>query len=157
VSKPIPIADSSVFTPHIGYQFIRIFGDSGLVDSTPATDALGYCNYRGQRTPGGWVDPATPNARPPAPYNGQPVCGDGNGTAQGSSADLNNTKIFQRTRITRHRIVAGVSYRYDMIVVGAEFITDVVDPGSANSGDEGKALSGTPRQSTIAVQVGAAF
>jgi hypothetical protein len=157
VSKPIPIADSSVFTPHIGYQFIRIFGDSGLVDPTPATDSLGYCNYRGQNVPGGWVDPAKPNARPDGPYTGQPVCGNPNDSSGGSSADLNNTKIFQRTRITRHRIIAGISYRYDMVVVGAEFITDVVDPGSANTGDEEKALRGTPRQSTIAVQVGAAF
>jgi hypothetical protein len=157
VSKPIPIADSSVFTPYIGYQFIRIFGDSGLVDPTPATDALGYCNYRGENVPGGWVDPANPTVRPPPPYNGQPVCGDNTGTSLGSPADLNNTKIFQRTRITRHRVVAGISYRYEMVVIGGQFITDVVDPGSANSGEEATALTGTPRQNTIALQIGAAF
>jgi hypothetical protein len=157
VSKPIPIADSSVFTPYIGYQFIRIFGDSGLVDPTPATDALGYCNYRGQNTPGGYVDPSKPGVRPPGPYNGQPVCGNGTDSNQGSAADLNNTKIFTKTRITRHRIVAGVSYRYEMVVIGGQFVTDVVDPGSANSDEEAKALSGTPRQNTIALQIGAAF
>jgi hypothetical protein len=157
VSKPIPIADSSVFTPYVGYQFIRIFGDSGLVDPTPATDALGYCNYRGQNTPGGWVDPNKPNEKPPGPYNGQPVCGNAKDSSEGSPADLNNTKIFQRTRITRHRIVAGLSYRYEMVVLGGQFITDVVDPGSANSGDEANALKGTPRQYTFAFQIGAAF
>jgi hypothetical protein len=157
VSKPIPIADSSVFTPYIGYQFIRIFGDSGLVDPTPATDALGYCNYRGQNVPGGWVDPANPGQRPPGPYNGQPVCGNAMDSSQGSPADLNNTKIFQRTRITRHRIVAGISYRYEMIVIGGQFVTDVVDPGAANDGEEEKALSGMPRQNTIALQLGGAF
>ena len=44
-----------------------------------------------------------------------------------------------------------------MVVIGGQFITDVVDPGSANSGEEAKALSGTPRQNTIALQIGAAF
>ena len=88
---------------------------------------------------------------------GKPVCGDNTGTSLGSPADLNNTKIFQRTRITRHRVVAGISYRYEMVVIGGQFITDVVDPGSANSGEEAKALTGTPRQNTIALQIGAAF
>ena len=160
VSKPIPIADSSVFTPQIGYQFIRIFGDSGLIDPTPATDAIGYCNYRGQNVPGGWVDPSSPNSRPPPSggvYDGQPVCGNGTAASPGDARDLNNTKIFQRTRITRHRIIAGISYRYEMVVMAAQFITDVVDPGSANDGAEAAALNGTSRQSTVAVQVGAAF
>jgi len=153
VSKPIPIADSSVFTPQIGYQFIRIFGDSGLIDATPATDALGYCNYRGQNTPGGFAGPAPGGGA----NDGQPVCGNGTAAAPGDSRDLNNTKIFQRTRITRHRIIAGISYRYEMVVMAAQFITDVVDPGSANTGEEAAALSGTSRQSTLAFQIGAAF
>jgi hypothetical protein len=154
ISKPIPIADSSVFTPYIGYQFIRIFGDSGLIDPTPNTDAVGYCNYQGQRVPGGW--PGDDAAHTMGPYNGQPVCGSGNST-DGSPDDLNNTKIFQKTRITRHRIVAGVSYRYEMVVIGGQFITDIVDPSSANSGAEAEALSNVPRQNTIAIQLGTAF
>ena len=155
ISKPIPIADSSVITPYIGYQFIRIFGDSGIVDPTPNTDALGYCNYQGQRVPGGF--PADNSGSPPATgYNGQPVCGDGTGQ-NGSPDDLNNSKIFARTRITRHRIVAGISYRYEMIVIGGQFITDLVDPGAANTGSTAEALATTPRQNTIALQVGAAF
>jgi len=158
VSKPIPIADSSVFTPYIGYQFIRIFGDSGLIDSTPATDAIGYCNYQGQKVPGGWTDPnLPPGTKPPGPYTGQPVCGPSDNGTDGSPADLNNTKVFQRTRITRHRIVAGISYRYEMVVVGAQYITDLVDVASANSGEEAQALTGTPRQNTIVIQGGVAF
>src|SRR5262249_5433549 len=35
VSKPLPIGGSVVLTPYIGYQWIRIFGDSGLIDMTP--------------------------------------------------------------------------------------------------------------------------
>ena len=35
VSKPLPIADSSILTPWIGFQYLWIFGDSGLVDLTP--------------------------------------------------------------------------------------------------------------------------
>ena len=51
ISKPLPIADSSVLTPWIGYQYLFIFGDSGLIDLTPATDAIGYCNYAGSAVP----------------------------------------------------------------------------------------------------------
>ena len=155
ISKPIPIADSSILTPYIGYQFIRIFGDSGVIDPTPSTDALGYCNYQGQKVPGGFAgdDPAKP---PAGGYNGQPVCGDGTGR-NGSPDDLNNSKVFQKTRITRHRIIAGISYRYEMILIGGQFITDLVDPGSSNSGAEAQALASTPRQTTLAVQVGAVF
>jgi len=168
ISKPIPIADSSVFTPYIGYQFIRIFGDSGLIDPTPATDAIGYCNYQGQKVPGGTVDPRngmptnppTTPAEIPAttgpPHNGQPACGQGNST-NGSPDDLNNTKIFQKTRITRHRLVAGVSWRYEMVTIGGQFITDLIDPGTANSGEEATALSAVGRQNTIDIQVGTAF
>src|SRR3954469_19441413 len=87
-SKPIPIADSSVLTPYIGYQFLRIFGDSGLIDATPNTDPLGYCNYQGQNVPG------TPGSK--EPFTGQPIC------QGGPPDDLNNTKTFDRTRITPH-------------------------------------------------------
>jgi hypothetical protein len=162
ISKPFPIADSSVLTPYIGYQFIRIFGDSGLIDPTPATDAVSYCNYQGQKVPGGTVNPTTgmpttpPGTASGPPYNGQPACGNGDNT-NGSPDDLNNTKIFQKTRITRHRLVAGVSWRYEMVTIGGQFITDLIDPGSANSGDEAAALATVGRQNTIAIQIGTAF
>ncbi|HEY3595620.1 MAG TPA: hypothetical protein VGL13_17155, partial [Polyangiaceae bacterium] len=137
VSKPIPIADSSILTPYVGYQFMRIFVDSGAIDATPDTDALGYCNYQGQSS------------------TGQPVCG--TASSGGSPDDLNNIGVFDNTRISRHRIVFGLSYRYEILVLGAEFITDIVAPADANNGAEAQALRGTPRQSTLAVQLGVAF
>src|SRR6185503_4682215 len=82
LSKPLPIADSSIITPWIGYQYLFIFGDSGLVDLTPGTDALGYCNYTGQNIPGN-ADPDKSVNNVPT-YDGQPVC-DG-----GSPLDFNN-------------------------------------------------------------------
>jgi hypothetical protein len=141
ISKPIAIADSSVFTPYVGYQYLKIFGDSGLVDTTPGTDQLGYCNYRGPDVPG------TPGAT--SPYSGQPVC------AGGSSADSNNSRIFNAVRISRHRLIVGLVYRYEMVLLGGQYITDVVTPGEANKGQE--AIADMPRQNIIAFQVGAVF
>ncbi|MET0593356.1 MAG: hypothetical protein ABW133_11690 [Polyangiaceae bacterium] len=154
LSKPIAIADTSVLTPYVGYQFLRIFGDSGMIDLTPRTDALGYCNYQGQRVPGGW--PGDDVNHTQGPYNGQAVCGDGSGQ-NGSPDDLSNSRIFQPARINRHRLVLGLTYRYEMILVGGQFATDVVTPENANSGTDGTSLSGVPRQSSVGVQVGAAF
>jgi hypothetical protein len=151
LSKPIPIADTSVLSPYVGYQFLRIFGDSNSVDLTPRTDALGYCNYQGQRVPGGFGGDDTNG-----PYTGQTVCGDETGR-NGSPEDLSNTRVFQQTRINRHRLVVGLAYRFEMLVVGGQFSTDVVAPASANQGKEAAALANVPRQSTIGVQVGAAF
>jgi hypothetical protein len=135
LSKPVPVADSSVLTPYVGYQFLRIFADSGPIDATPNTDALGYCNYQGQN-----------------PTTGQPVCG-----SPGSSADFNNTGVFDKARISRHRIVLGLAYRYEVLVLGAQFITDLVEPATANGGAEERALTNVARQSTIAVHAGLAF
>lgn len=144
ISKPLPIADSSVLTPFIGFQWIKIFGDSGLVDATPNTDPLGYCNYSGINVPGN----PDPNKKV---YDGQPIC---NG---GSSLDSNNSFVFDRTRINRYRLMAGVNYRYEMVFASAQYITDLVDPSDANSGAEADALKGTPRQWTLAFDVGALF
>ena len=162
ISKPIPIADSSVFTPYIGYQFIRIFGDSGLDRSDaghrrawllqlPGSKSAGRHGGSGHRQ----GHHATGTASGP-PYNGQPACGSGT-SKDGSPDDLNNTKIFPKTRITRHRLVAGLSWRYEMVTIGGQFITDLIDPGTANSGEEATALSAVGRQNTIAIQVGTAF
>jgi hypothetical protein len=154
LSKPIPIADTSVLSPYVGYQFLRIFGDSNSVDLTPRTDALGYCNYQGQKVPGGFDGDDIDHTK--GPYTGQTVCGDETGR-NGSPEDLSNTRVFQQTRINRHRLVVGLAYRFEMIVVGGQFSTDVVAPASANQGKEAAALANVPRQSTIGVQVGAAF
>jgi hypothetical protein len=154
LSKPLAIADTSVLSPYVGYQFLRIFGDASPVDLTPRTDALGYCNYQGQRVPGGWSGDDADHTQ--GPYTGQTVCGNEVGST-GSPDDLSNTRVFQQARINRHRLVFGLAYRYEMLVVGGQFITDVVAPASANTGQAATALANVPRQSAIAVQVGAAF
>ena len=150
-SKPLPIADSGVLTPYVGYQWIKIFGDTGLIDATPNTDPLGYCGYKGPRMPGteGAEEHRTDDGRPI--YNGQPVC-DG-----GSAADFNNTFVFDSARITRHRILAGLNYRYETLWLAGQFITDAVGPADANSGNMALALEGTPKQWTMAFEVGVAF
>lgn len=153
ISKSIPIAGTMVLTPYVGYSFIRIFGDSGLVDLTPNTDALNYCGYAGGNSP------ATPD--PTKTYrDGQPVCTSGN------SADFNNTAVFNPVRMTRHRLDAGLQLRFQMVRIGAHYVTDIVDPEEANTDDASQAANpanggqlenkfkGVPRQYTLAFDIG---
>jgi hypothetical protein len=145
LSKPLPIQDSSVLTPWVGYQFLWIFGDSGLVDLTPGTDAQNYCNYAGSNVPGN-QDPKKTVA------DGQPVC------AGGSPLDFNNNVVFNSVRLERHRIMAGVNYRYEMLMAGGQFITDLLPPEDAQTDDaDKKALKGEDRQWTIVLELGAMF
>jgi len=146
VSKPLPIQDSSVLTPWIGYQYLWIFGDSGLVDLTPGTDAQGYCNYAGSNVPGS----KDPNK---SYYDGQPVCKAG----AGSAADFNNNTVFAPVRVHRQRLMFGANYRYEMVTGGAQFITDIVSPSDANSGANKSDLKGEARQWTLVLQLGAHF
>jgi len=153
LSKPIPIGGSVVFTPYAGYSFVRIFGDSGLIDLTPNTDALNYCGYRGGNSP------ATPDPGKNF-FDGQPVCG------AGTSADFNNTAVFSPVRMTRHRIDAGFQLRFQMVRFGAHFVTDIVDPVEANQDEDSfttdpnnpnaevNKFDGIPRQYTLAFDVG---
>jgi hypothetical protein len=153
LSKPIPIAGSVVLTPWIGYQFLRIFGDSGLIDLTPNTDAVNHCGYRGQN------NPATPDPTKPNVFDGQPVC------KSGTSADFNNTVVFNPARLNRHRLFGGLQLRVQMIKIGGQFSYDVVDVADANklSGSDLNPYGGknpytdVKRQMTIAVDVGAVF
>lgn len=146
ISKPIPIAGTTVFTPYVGYQFLRIFGDSGLIDLTPNTDAINYCGYTGSNTP------ATPDAGKTT-RDGQPVC------AHGTSADFNNTGVFNPVRLNRHRIIAGVQLRMQMVRLGGQFMYDLVDPGDANPVKAGETnlFKGVGRQATMAFDIGAVF
>lgn len=153
LSKPFTIADSSVFTPYAGWQMAWIFGDSGLIDTTPNTDPVRQCGYVGPNVPG---TPGTPmpgtdvNGNPqPRPYDGQPVC---NG---GSPLDFNNTFVFDAVRLKRQRLIVGGQYRYEMVFLGVQYITDLVDPAAANGDD--RDLKGVPKQYTVAVNVGALF
>ena len=147
ISKPLPLADSSVLTPYVGYQYLWIFGDSGLIDTTPNTDPVGMCGYAGPNNPG---TPGTPvgSANGDKPYDGQPVC-DG-----GTPLDFNNTFVFNQVRVKRQRIILGANYRWEMVLFGVQYLTDLSDP-AATSGDDD--LKDIPRQYTMSVQVGALF
>ncbi len=146
ISKPLVIQDSQVLTPYIGYQYLWIFGDSGLVDLTPGTDALRYCNYSGQNVPGNSeTDPARAD-------NGQPVC------KGGSPLDFNNNVVFKPARLERHRLIFGLNYRYEMVMLGGQFLIDAVPPADAqNDGADKAALSGEDRQYTLSFELGAMF
>lgn len=123
ISKPIPIAGSVVVLPYAGYSYTYTFADSGLIDLTPNTDALNYCGY------GGGNSTATPD--PGKSYrDGQPVC------RAGTSADFNNTVVFDAVRLQRHRIAAGLQFRFQMVRVGAHFATDAIDAASANKNND---------------------
>ncbi len=130
ISKPLPLASQSVLSPWIGYQYLWIFGDSGLIDTTPATDPVGYCQSSGSNVPGN----ADPDPRKKSPsgvqvYDGQPVCAKG-----GSPIDFNNNVVFTPARLERQRLMFGLDYRYEMVSIGAEFITDLVSPADAQTG-----------------------
>ena len=122
LSKPIPIAGSLIITPYGGYQWIRIFGDSGLVDFTPNTDPVNACGFSGTNSP------ASPDPR--TPYrDGTPVC-----SPKGRGDDFNNTGVFTPVRLTRHRIDFGMQFRVQMVKLGVHFVTDVTSPEAANQG-----------------------
>jgi hypothetical protein len=130
LSKPLAIGGSIVFTPYLGYQYLRIFGDSGLIDLTPNTDAIAFCNSQGQNTP------ATPDPSKTYPdgstyYDGQPVCGSSSGSPA-NSADFNNNVVFTAVRMNRHRLGGGFNLRFQMMQLGVHFISDVVDVKDAN-------------------------
>jgi hypothetical protein len=152
-SKPIPIADMSVITPWVGYQYLFIWGDSGLIDLTPATDAIQACNYSGPAVPGN-PDPdktTTPGGDDHV-YDGSPVC------EGGQASDFNNNTVFDPVRLRRHRLMFGVNYRYEMVMVGGQFIMDLVKPESAQVDEESKqALAGEPSQFSFVLELGAMF
>jgi hypothetical protein len=152
VSKPLAIADSSVLTPWVGYQYLFIYGDSGLIDLTPGTDALAYCNYAGNSVPPNAKETTNANGDPASVYDGSPVC------AGGQPYDFNNNVVFDAVRLRRHRLIAGLNYRYEMVMVGGQFIMDLVPPADAQIFDEEKAhLEGEDRQYSFVFELGAMF
>jgi hypothetical protein len=148
ISKPIPLQGFSVLTPWIGVQQLWIFGNSGNIDLTPATDAQAYCGYAGPNVPG--------NPDPNKNYfDGQPVC---TNPSPGAARDFNNTVVFDDVTLERRRLLLGVGYRWEMIKGGVEFITDLSSPASAQSDTEDEAdLEGEARQWTLVLELGAAF
>ena len=150
ISKPLVIQDSSVLTPWIGYQYLWIFGDSGLVDLTPGTNAVQACGYGGQNVPGN-PDPTKTNTNGSNVYDGQQIC------RGGSARDFNNNAVFDAVRLRRQRLMFGMNYRYEMVMAGAQVITDLVSPSDANSGANKTTLKNEDRQWTLVLELGAMF
>ena len=142
-SKPITIAQSAVLTPSIGYQHLFIFGDSGVIDFTPAESALQGCGYAGPKQPG------TPGAS--EPYDGSPVC-----DSSGTVSDFNNNKVFTPVRLQRQRLTFGLSYRYEILTFGGQLMVDVFDQTKINK-DDAAALEGEPSNTAFSLQLGAIF
>lgn len=156
VSKPLPIRDSQVLTPYVGYQYLWIFGDSGLIDLTPGTDALRYCDYAGQNVPGN-TDPEAGASPRPAANDGQPICRGPQGSG-GSPLDFNNNVVFDNARLERHRLIMGLSYRYEMVMLGGQFLVDAVPPADAQNDDaDQEILKDEARQYTLSFELGAMF
>jgi hypothetical protein len=143
LSKPITIAQSGVLTPWAGYQYLWLFGDSGIIDLTPATDALAACGY---------VGPNQPGFSSGVPQDGTPLC------SSGDADDFNNNVVFAPARLERQRLFVGVNYRYEMLTVGAQVLLEVVDPAqSQDSADDAEVLANEPKSVAFALQVGAFF
>jgi hypothetical protein len=136
ISKPFAIASSSVLSPYVGFQYLWIFGRSGLVDLTPGTDPLGYCGFQGPNIPG---PERSTSADPNSGLDGQPVCTPQGTTAPGSNIDFNNNVVFREANLERQRILFGLNYRYELVTFGAQFMTDVVPPGEAQDSAADKA------------------
>ena len=117
ISKPIAIADMGKLTPYVGYQRVLIFADSTIVDLTPNVDPLKQCGYAGN-------DPST----------GAPICRNNvPGSNIPNNGDFNNNSTFTKARIHRHRGIVGLNYRYEVLYVAAQFMTDITDPSAENS------------------------
>lgn len=151
ISKPFAIGGQSVLTPWLGYQYLFIWGDSGLIDLTPATDAIQACNYSGSAVPGN-PDPGKVTSSGQSIYDGGPVC------RGGQAYDFNNNSVFEPVRLRRHRLLVGTNYRYEMVMVGAQLIMDLVPPANAQYTQSGKDfLAGEDKQYSFVLELGAVF
>ncbi len=115
ISKPFTIADSGKLTPYVGYQRVIIFADSTIIDTTPNVDPIQRCGYLG-------ADPKT----------GAPLCRNKLSNTADDNSDFNNNVTFNKARIHRNRIMAGLNYRYEIMYVAGQFMTDITDPSSEN-------------------------
>ena len=141
-----------MLTPWVGYQYLFIYGDSGLIDLTPATDAIAYCNYAGSAIPPNSKEVPTAGGGTEQVYDGSTVC------AGGQPYDFNNNVVFDAVRLRRHRLLAGVNYRYEMVLVGAQFIMDLVPPADAQSDPQDSAdLAGEASQYSFVFELGGMF
>jgi hypothetical protein len=66
--------------------------------------------------------------------------------------------VFDRVRFERQRLLIGVNYRYEVVMAGAQFITDLVPPADAQNNESDKQLlEDEDRQWSIVLELGAAF
>jgi hypothetical protein len=167
-TQPLVGPSGFIVTPRLGYQWVRIEGDASAVDLTPNRDALAECGYAGSNVPAtsqgtasGTAAGAPASSAPAGLYDGSPVC------RNGSRTDIANAASFGQAEVQRQRLLLGVSYRKELLRLGAEVITDLERPDAAQSDAavatalrcdaEGVSCHPSARQWTLVVQVGAAF
>ena len=63
-------------------------------------------------------------------HDGQPVCG------AGVSADFNNTVVFDAVRLSRHRLLGGLQFRFQMVRVGLHIAYEIGDPVQGNAPED---------------------
>lgn len=117
ISKQIAIADTGKLTPYLGVQRVIIFADSTIIDTTPNVDPLQRCGYLG-------ADPKT----------GAPMCRNKLSNGADDNGDFNNNVTFNKARIHRWRGIVGLNYRYEVLYVAGQFMTDLTDPSAENDG-----------------------
>jgi hypothetical protein len=154
VSKAIPVQDALVLTPWVGYQHLWIFADSNVVDLTPATDEETMCNAPGLRLPGQYTDNSD-GVTTADDYDGYPAC---DPTSRYSGVDFDNNRSFGEARLARERLLIGASVQHESIVLGLQYVVDVISPEDAQSSSTTRqALAGMPRQWSAVVDLGVLF
>lgn len=158
-SRQLVVPSGFIITPWVGYQWLEIDADSGLVDLTPGTDPLASCGFLGTNAPG---MPGEAEAAARA-LDGSLRCA----APSPGALDYASSVSFGEAEVIRHRVLLGLSYRQEVLKVGAELITDLVRPDAAQTDDataqalrcdaEGEGCEPSPRQWTLVVQLGAAF
>ena len=166
LSRPWASASGFVLTPWLGYQWLRIDADTSLVDLTPTVGALAECGYVGSNVPGSAgsaeaAGAAPASGAPSGAFDGSPLC------QAGSGADFASSAAFGEAVVHRHRAALGVSYRRELLRLGAEVVTDLVAPDAAQSDEEvaralrcdggGASCRPSLRQWTLSVALGASF
>jgi hypothetical protein len=159
LSRQLVAPSGFIITPWLGYQWLKIDADSGLVDLTPSTDPVASCGFLGTNAPG---MPGESEAAETAALDGSPRC-----AAPAGAVDYGSSVSFGEAEVFRHRVLLGLSYRQEVLKVGAELITDLVRPDAAQTDDavaqalrcdaQGEGCEPSPRQWTLVVQLGAAF
>lgn len=126
-------------TPVLGAQMLFIFGDSGVIDLTPARSAYSECPRQQVRY--------VPDPTSPSMLAGQLQCGSGGtlpsvgGTAiPGELNDTRNNAVFAPMRIRRVRGFLGLQFQWEIFTVMADLAVDLADPAffSEPSADAGR-------------------